>query len=78
MRLIPGVDYFLCWRDFPEDNGTDGGATTENPDGTYTVFMDNSLLWNKAKARKVWRHEENHVLNDDFHNGKPISEIEDI
>lgn len=78
MSLIPGVDYFVCWTDFPEDNGTGGGASTENPDGTYTVLMDKHLLWNMKKARRTWKHEEDHILNGDFDNGKPIAEIEDI
>lgn len=78
MTYIPGVDYFLYYVDFPPDNGTDGGATTENPDGTFTVYLDNSLLWNRRKARKTWKHEERHIQRDDFHNGKPIRDIENI
>lgn len=78
MTYIPGVDYFLRWVPFPEDNGTEGGAVTPNDDGTYSVYLDESLLSNLNKARRTWRHEEDHILNGDFDNGKPISEIENI
>lgn len=78
MTYIPGVDYFLRWVPFPEDNGTEGGAVTPNDDGTYSVYLDESLLFNMNKARRTWRHEEDHILNGDFDNGKPISEIENI
>ena len=78
MTYIPGADYFLRWVPFPANNGTDGGAVTPNDDGTYSVYLDEALLFNMNKAKRTWRHEEDHILNGDFDNGKPISEIEDI
>ena len=37
-----------------------------------------NLLWNMRKAKKTFEHERKHIEDDDFYNGKPISEIEDI
>lgn len=78
MTYIPGADYFVFWVPFPEDNGTDGGAVTPNDDGTFSILLDEKLLSHSAKAKNTYLHEERHILNDDFYNGKPISEIEDI
>ena len=78
MTFIPGADYFLRYVRFPPNNGTHGGMVMPNDDGTYSVYMDIRLLDQRAKAKKTWRHEERHILNGDFDNGKPITEIEDI
>ena len=78
MTYIPGADYFVFWVPFPDDNGTDGGAVIPNDDGTFSILMDERLLSQTAKARKTYRHEEDHILDDDFYNGKPITEIERI
>lgn len=78
MTYIPGVDYFLRWLPFPPDNGTDGGMVMPNDDGTYSVYMDTALLFNKKKARKTWKHEEDHIQNGDLDSGKPIEDVEGI
>ena len=78
MRLIPGVDYRVFWVAFPPDSGTDGGCVILNEDGTYSILMDKRLLCNARKAKKTYCHEINHILNDDFYNGRPIRDIEDI
>lgn len=78
MTYIPGADYFVYWVPFPDDNGTDGGAVMVNDDGTFSILMDEKLLTQEARARKTFRHEENHILDDDFYNGRPITEIERI
>lgn len=78
MRYIPGADYYVHWVPFPPDNGTDGGAVTPNDDGTFSILMDEKLLLNMRKARKTFAHERKHIEDEDFYNGKPISEIEDI
>ena len=49
-----------------------------NDDGTFSILMDEKLLTQEARARKTFRHEENHILDDDFYNGRPITEIERI
>ncbi len=78
MTYIPGADYFVYWVPFPVDNGTDGGAVTLNEDGTYSILMDERLLFNRKKAKKTFRHEVEHIENEDFFNGKPIADIENI
>lgn len=78
MSYIPGVDYFVYWVPFPEDNGTDGGAVTPNDDGTFSILMDKKLLCQMRKAKKTYRHEVDHIEHDDFYNGRPIKDIEKI
>ena len=78
MTYIPGADYFVYWVPFPENNGTDGGAVTPNDDGTFSILMDERLLWQTEKAKKTYKHEEDHILHDDFYNGTPLHEIENI
>lgn len=78
MKLIPGVDYRVLWVAFPPDSGTGGGCVVLNEDGTYTILMDKRLLCNYHKAKKTYRHEIDHILHDDFYNGRPIRDIEDI
>lgn len=78
MRYVAGADYFVHWVPFPEDNGTDGGAVTPNDDGTFSILMDERLLWDMNKAKKTYDHEVDHIVGEDFYNGKPISEIENI
>ena len=78
MRLIPGADYRVFWVSFPPDSGTDGGCVILNDDGTYSILMDERLLFNSQKAKKTYRHEVNHILMDDFYNGRPIRDIENI
>lgn len=78
MRLIPGVDYRVFWVQFPPNNGTDGGCVLLNDDGTYSILMDKRLLCDSNKAKKTFRHEVRHIEENDFNNGKPIRDIEDI
>ena len=49
-----------------------------NDDGTYTILMDRNLLCDMRKAKRVCRHEIDHILHDDFSNSKPIRDIENI
>ena len=78
MKYIPGADYFVYWVKFPENNGTNGGAVTPNDDGTFSIFMDEKLLGREGQARKTYKHEVDHIENDDFYNGRPLHEIEQI
>ena len=78
MTYIPGADYFVYWVPFPEDNGTEGGCVKLNDDGTFSIFLDEKLLHQMQKAKKTYRHEEKHIQDDDFYNGKPIKDIENI
>jgi hypothetical protein len=78
LTYIPGVDFFVYWVAFPEDSGTDGGCVTPNDDGTFSILMDKRLLCQMRKAKKTYRHEVEHIEDDDFYNGKPIKDIEKI
>lgn len=79
MRLIPGVDFFIRWIPFPENNGTDGGMVIPNSeDDTFSIYLDEKLLCNMRKAKKTYRHEVDHIEHDDFYNGRPIKDIEKI
>lgn len=78
MRYIPGADYFVYWVPFPPDNGTDGGAVVPNDDGTFSILMDKALINYSVKAKKTYRHEVDHIENEDFYNGRPIQDIENI
>lgn len=40
------------------------GSVWLNSDDSYTIFIDASL--NDEEQRKVFEHEMNHILNDDF------------
>lgn len=78
MKYVAGADYYVHWVEFPEDNGTDGGAVVPNDDGTFSILMDVKLLRNAKKAYTTYRHEVCHIEGEDFYNLKPISEIEKI
>lgn len=78
MTYIPGADYFVYWVPFPENNGTDGGCVTPNDDGTFSILMDKKLLCQMRKAKKTYRHEVDHIEGEDFFNGRPIADIENI
>lgn len=78
MTYIPGADYFVIWVPFPKNNGTEGGMVMPNDDGTFNIYLDTNLLGQRRKAKKTFRHEEKHIQDDDFYNGKPIKDIEDI
>lgn len=73
MSYLPGRDYFVYYEVLPRRVR---GMVTVNEDCTYTIII-NSLLPDSQK-RKTYEHEVNHIENDDFYNGKPIQEIEDI
>lgn len=72
--LIEGSDYHV--RVIPFPNYTTGGMVMPNDDGSYSIYI-NALLPD-ARKRKALGHELEHIEDDDFYNGKPIEEIEDI
>lgn len=77
MSFIPGADYFVRYIPFPPNNGTDGGFVLPNDDGTFSIYLDERLI-GQPRVKKAYQHEVLHVENNDFYNGRPISEIEDI
>jgi len=67
-------DFFVRLVPFPP--GPIHGATATNPDGTYSMYIDANAP-PEIQQRAYW-HEYEHLAYDDFDNGKPIQEIEDI
>lgn len=72
--LIENQDYFVRVIPFPVYSI--GGAVTPNDDGSFSVYINANL--SLERQRKALKHELDHIENDDFYNGKPITEIEDI
>ena len=58
---IEGVDYFVY---FVPMHGSIGGYVTPNPDGTFSVYLNERL--SREKNMKTMRHEYQHMVNDDF------------
>ena len=71
---IDGADYFVRVVKFPVS--APGGMVMPNDDGTFSVYLNSSLNWEKQV--EAYRHEVSHIENDDFYNGKPIEEIENV
>ncbi len=74
MKYLEGADYFVRVIPFPVTSI--GGMVTPNDDGTFSIYI-NSRCTDERK-RKAFRHELDHIENNDFYNGKPIEEIENI
>lgn len=72
--LIENRDYFVRVVPFPVY--TIGGMVTPNEDGTFSIFINARL--SLERQRKALDHELKHLEDNDFYNGKPIYEIEDI
>lgn len=62
--------------DFPRDVGGVNGMVLLDESGFYNIYLNARASW--FQQRKALRHELNHIENDDFFNGKPIDEVEDI
>ena len=71
MILVEGADYFIRVVDLPPRVG---GLVSPNPDGTYNLYLDEKQ--SRLQQIDSYIHEYLHMDNDDFYNGKPISEIE--
>lgn len=71
---IDDADLFVRVVPFPE--GKIHGATAMNPDGTFSVYIDANAPAH-IQQEAYW-HEYTHIACDDFDNGRPIEEIEDI
>lgn len=72
--LIENCDYFVRVIPFPVY--TIGGMVTPNDDGTFSIYINSRLSLQRQK--EALDHELDHIRNNDFYNGKPIQEIEDI
>lgn len=73
MTYIDGADFFVRVVPFPV---AIGGMVMPNDDGTYSVYLNENVDDNRK--RKAYRHELKHIVNGDFWNDLPITEIEDL
>jgi hypothetical protein len=72
--LIEGADYFVRVVPFPICKV--GGMVMPNDDGTYSVYLNDRVDY--YRQRKAGEHELDHIVNGDFYNDRPITEVEDI
>ena len=75
LRPIDGADYFVRVVPFPVGCGCDG-CVTPNDDGTYSIYIDARTTAERQII--AFDHELLHITNDDFSNGRDISEVERI
>lgn len=73
MTLLENADYFVRIVPFPV---AVGGMTILNSDGTYSVYVNANM--DCCRQQKAYWHELKHIVNGDFHNDVPITEIEDL
>lgn len=73
MKYIPGADYFVYFDVFPRSVR---GLVTTNDDGTFSIFLNKR--YPLSTLQKTFRHEVDHIENEDFYNGKPIDMVEDL
>ena len=69
-------DAFVRIVPFPVGVGPTHGMIMPNDDGTYSIYLDARTTW--ERQRVAYEHEIEHIKNNDFYNGKPIREVEDI
>lgn len=69
---IEGADYFVRAVDLQD--GTVDAAVRPNDDGSYSVYINTRAT--REAQRAAMDHELEHMVEDDFNNGRPISEIE--
>ena len=51
-------------------------CVTMDVNGDYNVYIN--AHYNREQQEKAVRHELGHILGNDFYNGKPLQEIEDV
>lgn len=73
MNLIEGADYFVRLVDLPLEIA---GMVTPNNDGTFSIYLN--ARTSRKRQKEACDHEIRHIKNDDFYNGKPISEVEQL
>lgn len=72
-KPIQGIDYFVY---FVPLDGSIGGFVTPNPDGTFSIYLNERL--NRERNMKTLAHEERHIINGDFYSGLPLEVIEGL
>ena len=60
-KPIPNVDFFIY---FMPMHGSIGGYVTPNPDGTFSVYLNERL--SRERNMKTLKHEINHIVANDF------------
>lgn len=73
MTYLEGVDYFVRVVDLP--SGVNG-MISPNVDGTFNIYLSSNN--DPEKQIDSYFHELAHIENDDFNNGKPLREIENL
>lgn len=73
MTYLPGVDYFVYYDVFPM---AIRGLVTPNDDGTFSIYLNRR--YPSSVLRKTFRHEVDHVQNDDFYNEIPVDQVENL
>lgn len=72
MTPIPERDY--CVREVPLPYGVNGCVTPNADDDGFSIYINSRLSYDQKL--KAFKHEVDHIENDDFYNDKPIEEIE--
>ena len=72
--MIEGADYYVRVVPFPISKV--GGMVMPNDDGTYSVYLNARV--DSIHQRRAGEHELDHIVNGDFYNNRPITEVEDI
>lgn len=74
MTLVENQDYFVRVVPFPVNSV--GGMVTPNPDGSFSIYINSNL--SQERQKEALDHELDHIRNNDFYNGKPIREVENL
>lgn len=72
MKLIEGTDYFVRYWKMPPKIYS---FIRPNSDGTFSIYLNPNRSFYQQKDDV--KHEIDHILNEDFYNGKPLYEVED-
>lgn len=71
MTFLEGADYFVRVVDLPPNVKA---LVSENDDGTYSMYLN--ARNDPEQNVDSYFHELDHIENDDFNNGKPITQVE--
>ena len=71
-KLIEGVDYFVCFWDFP--NYASNMFCSPNEDGTFTICFNSRFT--REQLLKDVPHEFRHILLNHFQDDRNVEELE--
>lgn len=69
--ILAEADYIVRTVDLPP---AIGGVVTPNDDGTFSIYINARQSVDRQLA--AFKHEVDHIAENDFYNGKSIQEIE--